>query len=167
MKTLLVIAFVLCTGILNASDWKPKEELLDAIRQVESSGGKFVYGDNGRSLGEFQMTQAAWIDVNRWRKARGLTLHNYRDEVFRPQIARQYASNYISILRQGLLHKLKREPTASEIYAAYNIGLAKFGAQCGYDIRRVNATTARKCREIELMISRKEFAANQDFARGN
>jgi len=159
MKHFLILVLCMLPGVVRGEDWTPSDSLLDAIRQVESSGGKFVYGDGGRSLGDFQMGRLAWTDVNRWRKARNLKQHNYITDVFKPAIAREYASNYLTILRAGLLKKLNREPTASELYAAYNLGLARFGKQCNYDIRRVNSTTARKCREIEAMISRAELAA--------
>ena len=158
MKAILVLFFLVLTAVAQGDDWTPSDPLLDAIRQVESSGGKFVYGDEGRSLGDFQMGRLAWIDVNRWRKARNLKQHNYRTAVFQSEIAREYAANYLTILRDNLLKKLKREPSASELYAAYNIGLYRFGRQCNYDIRRINSTTARKCREIEGMIARAELA---------
>ncbi|MBA4146718.1 MAG: hypothetical protein H0X66_01285 [Verrucomicrobia bacterium] len=154
MKTILAVALLfLVSSLSHGQEWKPSDKLLDAIRQVESSGGKFVYGDRGRSLGDFQMGRAAWTDVSQWRKARNLTLYNYRTDVFRSDIAREYASNYLSILRTGLLKKLQREPSASELYAAYNIGLTRFWEQSRYDIRRINSMTARKCREIETMIA--------------
>ena len=72
MKAILVLFFLVLTAVAQGDDWTPSDPLLDAIRQVESSGGKFVYGDEGRSLGDFQMGRLAWIDVNRWRKARNL-----------------------------------------------------------------------------------------------
>lgn len=152
MKTILIIALLFLVNIAQAQEWRPSDKLLDAIRQVESSGGKFVVGDGGRSLGDFQMSRAAWTDVNKWRKARKLTVYTYRTDVYRPEISREYASNYLSLLRNSLLNKLRREPSASELYAAYNIGLQRFGSQSKYDIRRINSMTARKCREIETML---------------
>lgn len=162
MKTLLIVALLFVARYSHGEEWKPSEELLDAIRQIESSGGKFVYGDGGRSLGDFQMGRAAWTDVNQWRKARKLKLYNYRTDVFKKDIAREYASNYLSILATGLRKKLRREPSASELYAAYNIGLRKFWEKSRYDINRINSMTARKCREIEQMIARANQVASAD-----
>ncbi len=158
MKNIIAVVVLFCAGLLHANDWKPDEALLLAIREVESNGGKYLYGDNGRSLGEYQMTRAAWNDVNKWRKARKSKAYDYRTYVFTPAIAKDYASNYLSILRSGLQGKLRRAPSASELYAAYNMGFSKFGA-CGFNLGRINSTTARKCREIEGMLNQRMVAS--------
>lgn len=160
MKTIIAVALLFCAGLINANEWKPGEDLLNAIRHVESSGGKFLYGDNGRSLGDFQITRAAWSDVNRWRKARKLTVYDYRANVFNPVISKEYASNYLTILRTNLQQRLRRAPSASELYAAYNMGFSRFRA-CGFQISRINSTTARKCREIETMLAQRMLASAQ------
>jgi len=43
----------------------PSDRLLDAIRQVESGGGKFTVGDNGKAKGPYQLWTIYVDDVNR------------------------------------------------------------------------------------------------------
>jgi hypothetical protein len=136
---------------LGAKEWTPSEEFLKAVCTVESSGGQFVVGDNGRSLGEFQISEAAWLDVNDWRKSKGMPLYSYRN-VFKPEVNRAYAADYLTILHTELRRKLKRPPSHSELYAAYNMGLASF-ANVNYQLHRVNRVTKAKCRQIDLMLA--------------
>jgi hypothetical protein len=150
-KTFLraVSAVVVCCSAHLAwgEDWRPEDRFLEIVRQIESSGGKFLYGDGGRSLGDFQMSAAAWTDVNTWRKSRGIKTYSYRPHVFNSQINRAYAGDYMVILRERLIRHIKREPTPAELYAAYNMGFTAF-RRCGFDLNRVNRTTARKCQQI-------------------
>jgi hypothetical protein len=57
-----------------------------------------------------------------------------------------------------LERKLHREPSPGEIYAAYNMGLAKF-AGCKYTLARVNPTTGRKCQQINSLMERATLLA--------
>jgi hypothetical protein len=140
---------LLCFASIGAhgTEWRPTDSFLRAVRMVESSNGQFKIGDNGQSLGDFQLSEAAWLDVNEWRKARGLKIYNYERSVFNSFINRVYASNYLTILHTELSRKLKRPPTHAELYAAYNIGLATF-AQVDFNLSRVNSMTREKCRQI-------------------
>jgi hypothetical protein len=130
IKYVALFLFVAGTELL-AAGWRPTERLLYAIRYVESSHGRYTYGDEGRSLGDFQMSEAAWLDVSAWRKGRGLPTYGYDRHVFDRKINRLYATDYLTILYEELEKKLSRSPTAGEIYAAYNMGLGSF-AQCRY-----------------------------------
>jgi hypothetical protein len=129
------------------AEWRPCERLLDAISFVESTGGRFLYGDDGRSLGEFQMSEAAWRDVSKSRERQGLPVYSYRTHVFDRRISRIYAAGYLVILHRQLQTRLKRPPNPAELYAAYNLGLTGF-ARCQFDLSRVNPTTVRKGRII-------------------
>lgn len=143
----------ICSWVVVATEWKPTDSFLRAVSFIESSNGRFTIGDNGNSLGEFQLSEAAWLDVNEWRKARRLKTYDYREYVHHGFINRVYASNYMTILHTELSKKLNREPNEAEIYAAYNMGLAMF-AKCDYDLEKVNAVTQAKCRQIgRLMVS--------------
>lgn len=134
-----------------AAGWRPPERLLHAVRYVESSHGLFTWGDNGRSLGEYQMSEAAWQDVSNWRLTRGLTTYDYRQDVWDPAISRAYAADYLGLLHRELRKRLNRAPSVGEVYAAYNLGLSGF-AQCNYQLARVNRTTARKCLQITTLV---------------
>ena len=153
MKKLVIILAGLVATAANAMEWKPSQAFLKAVRQIESSGGQFLYGDEGRSLGAFQLSEAAWADVNEWRKARKLKTYAYHEHVLHTYINKVYASNYLSLIHSELSKKLKRKPTSSEVYAAYNMGLSNF-AQCGYRMAEVNPVTAKKARQILAMVGR-------------
>ena len=126
-------AIIMIFAIVNvsATEWKPPARLLQAVRKVESADGLYTYGDEGRSLGDYQMSEAAWLDVTSWRKSKGLRAYPYSQHVYDRAVSRQYASDYIGLLRTELQKKLKRVPDAGEIYAAYNMGMATF-ATCDY-----------------------------------
>jgi hypothetical protein len=147
------ILFALMTYLLGSlcveasTVWRPDERLLDAFCQVESSGGRFVSGDGGRSLGHFQMQKAAWADVVEWRKKQSLPTHDYHGNVFDSRISRLYAADYLTILHTRLKSQYNREPTAGELYAAYNMGLSGF-RKCKYDLAQANPVTRGKCKKI-------------------
>lgn len=130
-----------------AIGWRPPERLLNAVRLVESNDGLFTYGDEGRSLGDFQLSEAAWLDVSSWRKSHGAKVYRYTTHVYDRRVNRSYAADYITLLHNELERVYKRPPTSSEIYAAYNMGLGSF-ASCRYKLQRVNPVTARKCQAI-------------------
>src|SRR5687767_6184978 len=103
---------------VNASSvWRPDARLLDALCHIESSGGRFVSGDGGLSLGHFQIQKPAWTDVNNWRRQQNLAVYDYRKNVFDPRISRLYAADYLTILHMRLSLHYNREPSAGELYA--------------------------------------------------
>jgi hypothetical protein len=133
---------------LRADTWRPPDSLLKAVHVIESTQGQFTVGDQGQSLGDYQLSEAAWLDVSWWRKGRGLPVYNYRRHVWDHKVSREYASNYLTILHGILKRRLNRPPTEVEVYAAYNMGVDSF-AQCHYQLGRVNATTAKKCEQVK------------------
>ncbi len=147
------------------AEWQPDTRLLRAVRQVESGGGVFVYGDAGLSLGDFQIRRGAWSDVSNWRKARGLKVYDYDAFVYHKFINRTYAANYLTILYTQLERQFRRAPNSAELYAAYNMGLTTFAEKCNFDLRRVNAVTARKCDQIQQMVETQMVAANDKSTR--
>jgi hypothetical protein len=151
MRKHLWLVACLLAGSASAATWSPNDELLQAIRSVESAAGQYTWGDEGRSLGDFQLSEGAWFDVNVWRKARGLPTYDYQQHVWSPRISRIYAAEYMRILARELQRRLSRPPTPAEVYAAYNMGLSSF-AQCHYKLAKVNPTTARKCELIRAML---------------
>lgn len=151
-KLVLVVAGLLACNAF-ATEWRPSDALLRAVRQVESNNGRRVYGDSGRSLGPFQLSEAAWVDVSAWRRAHGLKVYSFEQHVLHSYINQAYAADYLTMLHTELSRKLKREPTAAEVYAAYNMGLANF-AECNYRLARVNPTTARKCKQVNELMER-------------
>jgi hypothetical protein len=152
MKTSLTIALFFTAMSVDANEWQPPDKLMKAVFAVESSNGQFTYGDHGRSLGDYQLSEAAWLDVSEWRKTRGLKTYAYHGNVYNSYINRVYARNYFSLIYSQLEKKYHREPTHGELYAAYNIGLSSF-AQCRYNVNRVNRTTQEKCRQITVLMA--------------
>jgi hypothetical protein len=144
---------LLCVVALNATaaTWRPTDRLLHAVGYVESAHGVWTWGDSGRSLGEYQLSEAAWLDVTAWRKARGLRTFEYDNHVWNRKVSRAYAADYLAILHRELQRRLNRAPSDAEVYAAYNMGLNSF-AQCRYQLANVNPTTARKCQQIRAMV---------------
>src|SRR4051812_25865733 len=151
LKRLILTIFAISFNA-RAGDWAPSRDLLQAICQIESCNGRYLYGDGGRSLGHFQLSRGAWKDVNAWRKARALKTYPYSDNVMNAFVNREYASNFLSLLYTQLEARLNREPTGPELYAAYNIGFIGF-AQAHFDLNHINATTRLKCQQIAQMLS--------------
>jgi hypothetical protein len=153
-RLILLISVAACGVAVHASqqqEWRPSDAFLHAVRAVESSNGRQLVGDNGESLGDFQLSEAAWLDVNEWRKARRLKTYSYQNSVYNGYISRVYASNYLTILHGELSRKMKRSPSHAELYAAYNMGLGTF-AECNFRLNRVNPVTRAKCKQIGAML---------------
>jgi hypothetical protein len=151
MKKIVCIlaAMLVCETLAN--EWRPSDALLQAVREVESNNGKMLYGDSGRSLGAYQMSAAAWADVSAYRRARGLKTYSYNAHVMHSFVNRAYAADYLTMIHSELTRRLRRPPTAGEIYAVYNMGLSNF-AECGYRLANVNSMTAKKVQIIHNLI---------------
>src|SRR4051812_45868951 len=102
MKRILIALAGIVAFEVSAAEWRPSEALLRAVQKVESNDGAFLYGDSGRSLGAFQMSEGAWRDVSAWRRARGEKVYSYRANVMLPYINRAYASDYLSMIHAEL-----------------------------------------------------------------
>src|SRR5689334_12809018 len=105
--SILLIGFASLAVAAQGGEWKPSDEVLHALRAVESGNGAWKVGDNGASLGDFQLSEAAWLDVNSWRKAHKLKTYEYSEAVLHGFVSRVYASNYLSMLHAELTRKLK------------------------------------------------------------
>ena len=150
-KGLPILLFLFAAPLVSGATWRPDAKLLDAVCQIESSGGRAVYGDGGRSLGHFQFQKAAWADVSEWRKKRNQPAYDYRENVFNPKISRLYAADYLTILYGRLKQQYKREPSSAELYAAYNMGMNSF-RKCNYNLACVNKTTGARCKLLVALI---------------
>ena len=155
---ILLISVLAFSVVAEATEWRPSEDFLRAVKFVESSNGLFKVGDNGQSLGDFQLSEAAWLDVSEWRKARRLKTYEYDKAVFHSFINRVYAANYLTILHGELSRRLGRAPDHGELYAAYNMGIAMF-ADCKFSLSRVNPVTRAKAEQIGAMLSPKASAS--------
>jgi hypothetical protein len=144
----IVLFLCLAAAPLHAQqEWSPSNLLLDVIRRIESADGLLTVGDQGRSLGPYQLSAGAWLDVTTWRIARGLPTFDYAGNVFSEKICRGYAADYLRILHMRLAKRLKRTPSSADVYAAYNMGLTAF-ARSQFELAKVNSVTAANCRRI-------------------
>lgn len=84
-----------------------------------------IIGDNGKARGSWQMTEAAWMDVNALRRRQQLP--EYPWEVAHDDgMAREYALQYCGILNRQLRAALRRHPSEPEILSAWQLGYAGF-----------------------------------------
>lgn len=136
--------FALLSGEL-AGGIGPK--FLDRVREIESSGNALAVGDRGRSIGAYQISRAAWSDVNVYRQQIGLPMLPY-SAAFNEKSARIFAAQYMIILRSRLAVALKRAPTDREIYAAFNCGFRRFKSH-GFLLQNTPKTTQRAIQKIK------------------
>lgn len=124
-----------------------KLTLLDRIARIESNNNPSAIGDNGKSRGMFQMTEAAWIDVSAIRKAKGLPVYPWATGAHDARISRQYAADYLSILRNRLTRALNRAPSNAELYAAYSHGMTGF-RRAGFSLNKTAKHIQRKAKTL-------------------
>tara|TARA_E500000081_G_C6107452_1_gene340841 strand:+ start:52 stop:666 length:615 start_codon:yes stop_codon:yes gene_type:complete len=117
-------------------------KLIHAVAMVESNNNHRAVGDQGKANGAFQMWKPAWQDCSKWLKKSGFKTTPYEKGVNDPTISHQYCKIYLSILNGQLRRAIGREPSAAEIYAAYNLGYTGFKRR-GFDISKTPSITQR------------------------
>ena len=96
--------------------------LLDAIKQVESGGDPCAIGDNGRSLGAYQIMQAYYTDALEYNPRLGDGGRTYSDvwgigtEAYSEDVIASYMGRYATPQRLG------RPPTYEDIARIHNGG---------------------------------------------
>lgn len=109
------------TDALAAPD---REQLLDAIFELESSSGrnpKAYFPDKFGSLGGYQMRESTFGDLQRifpskWGKV------EFKKAMLDNNTARMAASDYVNVI-QNFLSQRGVPPTADNLLAAYNAGM--------------------------------------------
>jgi hypothetical protein len=74
------------------------DRVLDAIRIVETGGEKDpanAVGDNGRSIGPFQIQRGYWQDALEHDPSIGGTYADCKDETYARRVIRAYLSRYV------------------------------------------------------------------------
>jgi hypothetical protein len=130
------------------------DAFVDAVGQIESSGGRFTIGDSGRANGMWQMHMAAWKDVTAVRARKGLPTWDYI-HAHEPAVARIYARDFLVMLESQLHGALRREPGAEMVYAAYNIGFTRL-ENLGFRVDRTPRTTRAACARLTPLIAKLE-----------
>jgi hypothetical protein len=125
IRFLPVVAAFLLAAVARGEAGVVTDTFLEAVAQIESSGGRYNVGDGGRAHGAWQMHSAAWKDTSAYRRKRGEQVWSY-SHAHNTTVARLYARDYLTILEDRLRTALKREPSAEMVYAAYNMGFSRF-----------------------------------------
>lgn len=120
------------------------QKWVDAVEQIESSrrGASTPLGDKGKAKGPFQFHKSAWDDCTKIRRSVGLPTYPY-SKASDPFISRQYATTWLSYLRQQLGNKIGRSPNIGETWLAWNLGMTGF-SRYGYRISMVPDIKMRK-----------------------
>ena len=74
------------------------DRVIDAIRIVETGGEKNpseAVGDDGKSIGPFQISRAYWMDAIEYNPDIGGTYTDCKDESYARQIVRAYLCRYV------------------------------------------------------------------------
>ena len=97
-------------------------DLLDAMKQVESGGDPCAIGDNGRSLGAYQIMNAYYTDAVAYNPSLGDNGRTYSDvwgigsEAYSEEVIGSYMGRYATPQRLG------RQPTDEDIARIHNGG---------------------------------------------
>lgn len=122
MMTIAVLAVAAATAEPIPKTW------LDAVQSVETGGeanpDKAV-GDGGKAKGRFQFHRTAWSDCSIVRKAQGKKVYPY-SKATDPAIATEYATTWLTFLRERLTAEIGRPAMAHEVWLAFNLGFAGF-----------------------------------------
>lgn len=129
-------------------------KLINAVAMVESNNNHRAVGDQGKANGAFQMWKAAWQDCSKWLKRNGFKTTTYEKGVNDPTISHQYCKIYLSILNSQLRRSIGREPSAAELYAAYNLGFTGFKRR-GFDISKTPSITQRAAVKLNRFLEAK------------
>jgi membrane-bound lytic murein transglycosylase MltF len=138
----VIIAFASCQKV--RAQEVVSERLLDAIAQIESSGRADAIGDGGKARGMFQLHRAAWRDAQK----RNPLVVDYETGSMNPAQSRLAARTYLTILAARFERATSRPPQPGELYAAYNVGFARF-ASLGFDVTKTPKTTQRAIAKLK------------------
>ena len=127
------------------------DALVEAVAELESGGKRDTIGDGGKANGWWQMHEAAWADTSDFRKRSCLTVWDY-EHAHSPGIARMYARDYLAMLEARLRNVLGNDVTAEMVYAAYNVGFARFQS-FGFCIERTPLTTQSACKRLAQLVA--------------
>lgn len=113
---------------------------IDRLSWIESRSEDSAIGDGGKSRGRFQISEAAWADVNSLRRAQQLPEFDWLPFAHDEGTAREYALQFLGTLNRRLFTALGRSPTEFELIAAYQLGFDGFRRR-GFNLARVPAST--------------------------
>lgn len=160
MRLVILQLLVICLTALPAlSGTVVTDALLDAVAQIESSGGRFTIGDGGRANGWWQMHEPAWQDTSAVRAQRGARVWEY-EAAQNPKVARIYARDYLRLLEKQIRAATKKKPTPEMVYAAYNVGFARLRS-LNFDLAKAPSITQASCARLQSLMARQEAGARR------
>ena len=119
---LVLLQYHVCGQVEAQTPLMIDRSLLDAIKQVESGGDPCAIGDNGRSLGAYQIMEAYYNDALQYNPRLGDGGRTYTDiwgigsEAYSEQVIASYMGRYATSERLG------RQPTNEDIARIHNGG---------------------------------------------
>ena len=130
---------------------QPDEAFVNAVSVVESNNNPKAVGDNGRAVGPFQFWEIAWRDVSEnYREPRGLVVWPY-SKAKDLNASKVYAVNFFDLQRLRFKKATRREPTARDLYALFNLGFEGYKRR-EFDINKCPKITQRAAdRVVTLM----------------
>ena len=114
IRTTILSSLILCNSAWALSE-KELNDVLAAIRTVESNGNPDSVGDNGNAIGVYQIWKPYWEDARQTGNLPGV----YRDcfdPVYADRVVRAYMKRYATEQREGL------EVTQEDIARIHNGG---------------------------------------------
>lgn len=140
MRTLLTL-------LLCLTAYADDSRLLAKIAEFESSNGKRLVGDNGSRLGMYHMSHAAWWDVDAARRRAGLDTVPWAELKTNHLAAREYAKDYLQILRDDFRRANKRLPTNAQLYCMWAHGFGRFKG-LGFQVENAAPHIRKKARSL-------------------
>ena len=127
LSALLMGSLVACR-VVSAGEGARTSTLIERISYRESRNNDDAIGDHGDSLGRFQMSSAAWADVNSLRRSQRLPefQHGFAHD---PGIGREYCVQFLHILNSHFHRTFGRDATETELLRMYRKGFSgsKYG----------------------------------------
>lgn len=120
MMKLVILLILFCGNVLGDS----YDDFLKLVAQVESVNDPTSVGDNGQSLGLYQIGKAAWTDVSKVRRAKGLPTIDWRTGAHSRHWSKVYAKDHAKHLARSLSGRLGKH-SQRLVYAAWNAGLTR------------------------------------------
>lgn len=148
-RSVALLALALLPAVGNCAT--VDRHLVDAVALVET-GHRNVAGDNGRAAGVWQMHAAACSDA-------GIT----HVQAWHREAAGAAAARYLRQLGAQLGNALRREPSAAQLYAAWNLGFEGFRRR-RFDLRRCPAITRQRAMIVESAVIDRRYS--ELIARG-
>lgn len=148
----LLLAFSTCQAksIIN-------EDLVHKVAIIESNGNPDAVGDNGESLGAFQIGREAWADAVAYSRIN----HGPHDYIL-PSDWKGYAKDYemsyraatfILKMHEERMLKNRIKPTPFKLYMAYNMGY-NGASQHGFDIKQTWGFRRAVLTRAKIILSR-------------